>query len=203
MMIKKISWPWRIAAVMFGIMLMWLIYLMVRPYDEVALTIGASYEKARSGNTLQPAEVGHFWFGFVTRPAVLRFVDSQYGFITPAAKFLTVSYDDHGTVESTRMSPQVKILPLDESLVILFDLQNQLIKGGWQPFRVDVDPPFEDNKKTRTKIENCANPVSYWQAGDKYQATLDIRCFWKQSQPENIKRYLITLQVAPPFIDRD
>ncbi|QRX83106.1 flagellar biosynthesis sigma factor [Glaciimonas sp. PAMC28666] len=195
MTLKNISRRWRVVLVVIGIAIIYAAYIAIRPYDVVAVSIGGSYEKARLGNTLSPSEPGHYWGGFVTRPSVLRFVDSQYGFITPAAKFLSVSYDENGSVATVRISPQVKILSLDKALTIVFDLQDQFRKGGWLPFNVDTDPPFEKTEKMRSAIGQCSDPSSYWQAGDKYQILLNIRCFWIDEKPNEV-RYLITFSIS-------
>jgi hypothetical protein len=95
------------------------------------------------------------------------------------------------------MSPQVDTLPLDEAMAILIDLQNQFRHGGWRPFRVNRNPPIEDTPDTRATIRHCDSPTSYWLAENKYQASVDIRCFRSDDRPDD-ERYLITLDLGPP-----
>ncbi|MBC8720535.1 flagellar biosynthesis sigma factor [Paraburkholderia sp. 31.1] len=178
------------------------IYAVTRPADEVLLMIGEPYEQVRqqSRSTLPAAEPGANWGGVINRPARLRFTDPQYGFSTPVAKFMAVSYDEHGKVDSVRMSPQVTILPLDETMAIVLDLQEQLRRGGWRQILVEDSPPLEDTPTVRAKIRGCAAPTGYWQAGDKYQLGLNVRCFRTDSHPD-LERYLITLDVASPWLE--
>jgi hypothetical protein len=192
----------RTIGVILGIVLIWAIYTMTRPVDEIVLTIGESYEQVRqqSGDVLPAAEPDVNWAGYARRPAVLRFSDLQYGFVTPPAKFLVVNYGGRGKIISIGLSPQVETLPLDDALAIIIDLQNQLRKGGWRRMRTKADPPIEDTPAMRNMIRNNTSPTIYWQAGDKYQISLDIRRFRHDNRP-NDERYLITLDISSPLID--
>jgi hypothetical protein len=174
-------------------------YIAALPDDEVVLTIGESYDQVlqRSHSTLPIGEPG-FWGGFVKRPAKLRFTDPRYGFDTPAAKFFFVSVDRERKVSSVKLSPQVKTLPLDAAMDIIVDLQNQFRQSGWTSFRSELRRPIEDTPAMRAQIRRCADPTSVWQAEDKYQVMLDIRCFRHENRP-NDERYLITLDLGPPI----
>ncbi|WP_236002364.1 flagellar biosynthesis sigma factor [Paraburkholderia elongata] len=179
MVIRKLSWRWRATCVLLGFVAAWGVYATVRPVDEVVLTIGEPYEQVRqqSRSTLPPAEPNANWGGYVSRPARLRFNDPRYGFVTPAAKFLTVSYDRHGDVWSVTLSPQVETLPLDDTMAVLTDLQNQLRRGGWRLIRPADNPPITDTPAMRAKIRSRADPITYWLADNKYQIILDVRRF--------------------------
>lgn len=187
-----------------GCAVLWGIYAKTRPIDEVVLTLGETYENVRkqSRSTLPPAAPEIFWGGFVTRPAKLRFTAHGYGFVTPPAKFLYVGTDKFGKVESVTLSPQVQTLPLNASMAILMDLQNQFRQGGWKPFHSHDNRPIEDTEATRNAIRTCTAPTARWQADDKYQVSLNIRCFRMDDQP-NDERYLITLDLGPPVFDDD
>ncbi|MFM0716219.1 flagellar biosynthesis sigma factor [Paraburkholderia strydomiana] len=203
MAIRKLAWRWRAACAMIVFIAAWAIYSMARPADEVVLTIGEPYEQVRrqSRSTLPPAEPNTTWGGFVIRPARLRFSDPRYSFVTPAAKFLTVSYDEHGNVGSVTLSPQVETLPLDDTMAILTDLQNQLRRGGWRLIRATENPAMTDTPAMRAEIRSRADPITYWLADDKYQIILDVRRFIHENRP-NDERYLITLQLSgPPWIE--
>jgi hypothetical protein len=138
----------------------------------------------------------------VTRPAKLRFVDPQYGFVTPAAKFFVVSYNDQGNVDSLSLSPQVETLPLDEAMAILLDLQDQLRRGGWKPIRVTSHPPIENTPAMRALVRNNAAPQTFWLADDKYEVDLSIRRFHHDARPKD-ERYLITLDLSGPPLTED
>ncbi|WP_087691648.1 flagellar biosynthesis sigma factor [Pandoraea sp. PE-S2R-1] len=176
----------------------WFIYVIARPVDEVTLTIGEPYEHARqrSRSTLPPEVPGRGWFGHVTRPATLRFVDAQFGFVTPPAKFFAVMYDDHGKVSSLRLSPQVRTLLLDDAMAIVTDLQDQFERGGWRVQHYSGPHPRLDSPETRAAIEkNDDAPTTRWQADDKYQVSINIRSFGEETRPGKV-RYLITIALS-------
>jgi hypothetical protein len=202
--IGKLGWRWHAAFVTLGFASIWAIYSIARPYDQVTLTIGEPYENVRlqSHSTLPPAVPGMFRGGFVTRPAILRFSDPQYGFVTPAAKFLYVSADQRGIVWSVILSPQVETLPLDETMAVLADLQNQFRLGKWRSILLRSHPPIADTPAMRAKIRSGASPQAFWLASDKYQASLDVHRFVHENRP-NDERYLITLQLSGPPLRKD
>ncbi len=179
------------------------LYVKTRPVDEVLLTIGEPYEQVRqqSRSTLPPVEPGSNWGGVVTRPAKLRFTDPQFGLSIPPAKFLSVAYDADGRVSFVTLSPQVETLPLGEALAIVFDLQNQLRRGGWRQVRVKDNPALTDTPAVREKIRSgMGGPITYWIADDKYQVIIDIGRFVHENRPED-ERYLITLELSgPPYV---
>lgn len=199
MTIRKLRWRGRAACVILGLAAVWGTYVMTRPVDEVVLTIGESYEQVRehSRSTLPASEPGLFWGGYVSRPARFRFTDPQFGFVTPPAKFLFVGADEQRNVWSVTLSPQVETLPLDDTMAILLDLQDQLRRGGWQQIRVADDPPITDTPAMRAKIRARADPVTYWLADNKYQVILDVRRFVHENRPDD-ERYLITVQLSGP-----
>ncbi|MFM0718003.1 flagellar biosynthesis sigma factor [Paraburkholderia strydomiana] len=191
-----------LSCALIGCAIAWSIYAMTRPVDEVVLTLGEPYEQVRkqSHSTLPPVEPDTSWAGVLIRPAKLRFVDSRYGFVTPAAKFFMVPYDKNGNVGSLVLSPQVETLPLDESMVILTDLQNQFRRGGWEPFYSSTNRSIEDTQATRSAIRACNAPTTRWQADEKYQVSLNIRCFRTDDRPDD-ERYLITLDLGSPVFE--
>ncbi|MBV8156819.1 MAG: hypothetical protein JO278_04130 [Dyella sp.] len=97
------------------------------------------------------------------------------------------------------MSPQVKTLPLDGTMEIVIDLQNQLLRGGWTRFRVAHDPPIEDIPSARAAIRRCEAPSEFWEAGSKFQLMLNVRCFRTDEKPDD-ERYLITISLSTPWI---
>ena len=199
---KAIRWPAHLAFALIGCAAVWGIYTMMKPADEVVLTMGEPYEQVRkqSRSTLTAVEPGANWAGVIDRPARLRFVDPQFGFSTPAAKFMMVSYDEHGRISGVTMSPQIETLPLDQTMMVVTDLQAQLRRGGWHETLVTDHPPITDSPTVRARIRECAAPTGYWQAGDKYQISVNVRCFRSDDQP-NDERFLITVDVARPWLD--
>jgi hypothetical protein len=87
-------------------------------------------------------------------------------------------------------------------MTVVVDLQDQLRRGGWKPFREARSQPIEDTPAKRTEIRKCSAPTSYWQADTKYQVSLNIRCFRSEDRP-NDERDLITLDLGPPVFDDD
>lgn len=134
-----------------------------------------------------------------TSDARLRFADPQYGFVTPLARFFTVSFAD-GRVDGVRMSPQIEPLLLDDALRVVLDLQMQWIKGGWTPIRSKDDPPFADTAEWRASLQKCKSNATFWQASGKYQAQLNLNCFKDDKHPNEV-RYLITLEVSKPYAE--
>ena len=107
---------------------------------EIALMIGEPWEamRQRSSATIDPSIPGHYWGRLPKSDARLRFIDPQYGFRTPLARFFTVSFNKDESVSSVRMSPQAEPLLLDDALKVVLDLQEQWRQGGWTPIRVDA-----------------------------------------------------------------
>ncbi|MFP3517391.1 hypothetical protein SB766_14465 [Pseudomonas sp. SIMBA_077] len=164
---------------------------------EIALTPGEPWEdmRQRSSAAIDPAIPGHYWGRLPKSDARLHLIDPQYGFVTPLARFFTVSFDNE-RVSSIRMSPQIEPLLLDDTLKVVLDLQEQWRKGGWVPIRVYDDPPFADTPQWRAQLRNVnIGGTSYWQAGDKYQVMLVVNRFKDYRHPTE-ERYLITLELT-------
>ncbi|MBT0569015.1 flagellar biosynthesis sigma factor [Curvibacter sp. CHRR-16] len=166
---------------------------------EVALKLGEPWEdmRKRSSAKIDPTITDTSAFGIIEGDARMRFVDDQYGFVTPRAKFLTVSYDSQ-KVASVRMSPQVETLPLDEALKVVLDLQQQWERGGWTLGRNDGQSKIEDTPESREKIMSCMANPTFWRVPRLYQTQLDIACFDDGKHPGE-KRYLITLELSRPY----
>jgi hypothetical protein len=169
---------------------------------EIALVIGEPWEamRQRSSATIDPAIAGHFWGRLPRSDARLRFIDPQYGFVTPLARFFTVSFNSDESISGVRMSPQIEPLLLDDTLKIVLDLQEQWRQAGWKPIRVKDDPPFADTPQWRARLRDVnKSGTSYWQAGNQYQAMLVVGRFEDDKHPEE-ERYLITLALARPWV---
>jgi hypothetical protein len=164
---------------------------------EIALMIGEPWEamRQRSSAAIDPAIPGHYWGRLPKSDARLRFIDPQYGFVTPLARFFTVSFDDE-MVGNVRMSPQIEPLLLDDTLRIVLDLQEQWRQGGWTPIRAKDFPSFADTPQWRAQLRDVnKGGTAYWRAGDQYQVMLVVNRFRDDKRPTE-ERYLITLQLG-------
>ena len=160
--------------------------------------IGEPWEamRQRSTATIDPAIAGQYWGRLPRSDARLRFLHSQYGFVTPLARFFTVSFDNSALVRGVRISPQVEPLLLEDALEVVLDLQEQWRRGGWKPIR----PPIEGTAEWRARLRDVnQGGTTYWQAGDLYQVMLDVGRFRDDKRPKE-ERYLITLSTAKPWV---
>jgi hypothetical protein len=167
---------------------------------EIALLIGEPYEamRQRSSASIGPAIPGHSWFSVPKSDARLRFIDPQYGFVTPLARFFTVMFDNEH-IHGVRMSPQIEPLLLDDTLKVVLDLQEQWRNAGWTPIKVDYFPSFADTPEWRAQLRDVnKGGTSYWHAGTQYQVMLIVNRFRDQNRPTE-ERYLITLSLATPW----
>lgn len=169
---------------------------------EIALMLGEPWEamRQRSSAAIDPAIPDAYWGRLPKSDARLRFIDPQHGFVTPVARFFSITFDDE-KVGSIRMSPQIEPLLLDETLKVVLDLQEQWTQGGWMPIRVDYDPPFADTPEWRAQLRDVnKGGTSYWQADNKYQVMLVVNRFKDKKRPAE-ERYLIKLSLARPWVD--
>ena len=167
---------------------------------EIALMIGEPWEDMRQRSTaaIDPAIKGHYWGRLPKSDARLRFIDPKYGFVTPVARFFTVSFDDK-KVGNVRMSPQIEPLLLDDTLKVVLDLQEQWRLAGWTPTWVEDFPSFADTPQWRARLrDEYKVSKAYWRADDKYQVMLVVSRFKDDKHPTE-KRYLITLALAKPW----
>jgi hypothetical protein len=167
---------------------------------EIALEMGGTYEDMhkRSSASFSPLIRGHVWFGIPSTDARLRFIDPQYEFMTPQARFFTVTFDDN-VIISIRMSPQVEPLLLDDALKVALDLQDQWRKGGWRVAGAARYPPFADTPEWRAQLRDVnKGGKAYWKAGKKYQVTMYMNRFKYDKRPDE-ERYLITLSIGEPW----
>ena len=81
---------------------------------EIALLIGEPWEnmRKRSSAKIDPAIAGHFWGRLPKSDARLRFADPEYGFVTPLARYFTVTFNRDESTNGVHMSPQVEPLLL-------------------------------------------------------------------------------------------
>nr|WP_150654564.1 hypothetical protein [Pseudomonas fluorescens] len=171
---------------------------------EIVVEMGGTYENLlrNSSAPFSPEIRDRIWFGIPMTDARLRFVDPQFGFTTPAARFFTVNFDDY-VISGIRMSPQVEPLLIDDALKVVLDLQDQWREKGWVAKGLRNNPTIADTPEWRAYLsKGILSGRSYWQAGDKYQAMLILGRFEDYRNPTE-ERYLITLALAKPWTPFD
>lgn len=172
----------------------------------ITLGIGETYEYMEAHSTAPFSVWGRgsktVSGGIPKTDARLRFVDQQYGFETPLARYFTVTFVNNLVVDIS-MSPQIEPLLIDDAMKVVTDLQSQWCAKGWRPMGTQGDPTIADTPEWRAFVrQGVLSGVSYWQAGDKYQAMLSLARF-RDSRHLDQERYLITLDVAEPWIPFD
>lgn len=192
-----------ILSIVFGLTIIYLYHTFYSRVPEIALVIGEPYEemRQRSSAAIDPHIPGHAWYNIPKADARLRFIDPEYGFVTPPARFFTVMFDD-GIINSVRMSPQIEPLLYDDAIKIVLDLQDQWRKKGWILTQARGFPAFENTPEFHDNLRRMKSDTgtTYWQAGDNYQIMLNFRRF-KDDRHPNEERYLITLSIAKPWVD--
>ena len=171
---------------------------------EIALTIGEPWEDMRQRSSAHIGKIppNEIWFSMPATDASLRFVHAQYGFVTPLARFFTVGFKND-RVRNVRMSPQVEPLLLDDALKLVMDIEAQLVAGGWENIDPHSNPPFADTPEWRARLrDKYKGGTTYWQAGDEFQVMLVLLRFRDSKRPHE-ERYLLSLDLAAPWIPRD
>jgi len=199
----KMGWRRTSLGLLVVVMLSWAATHLFASDPEIALILGEPWEnmRQRSSATIGPAIPGHHWGRLPKSDARLRFIDPEFGFVTPSARFFTVSFDNKERISSIRMSPQVEPLLLDDALKVVLDLQEQWHQTGWIPIRAKFNPPIADTPQWRARLQDeNQGSTSYWHASDKYQVMLVVARFDDYRNPKE-ERYLITLQLATPWVD--
>ena len=170
---------------------------LLAPAKEIALIIGEPWKDMQARSTAEIGAVfeGRNWYRQPKQLSYLRFADPAHGFSTPTAKFFTVSFDENAKIRSVRMSPQVEPLPLQDTLNIVLNLQDQWRKTGWELDDAIENPPYEDNAEWRKAIEQCTAYSTYWRVKDLYSIAIAIGCFKDYRHPDE-KRYLITMSMG-------
>lgn len=204
--ISRRRWVWMIVCV--AVALAALRQLMQPLWSDpvITLRIGETYEYMEAHSTAPFSVWGRgsktVSGGIPKTDARLRFVDPQYGFETPLARFFTVTFVNNLTV-SIRMSPQIEPLLIDDAMKVVTDLQSQWCAKGWKPMGTQGDPTITDTPEWRAYLrQGVLSGRSFWQAGDRYQAMLILGRF-RDSRHLDQERYLITLAVAKPWIPFD
>ena len=170
---------------------------LLTPAKEIALIIGEPWKdmQARSTAEIGPVYEGRHWYRQPKQLSYMRFADPKHGFVTPPAKFFTVSFDDDASIRSVRMSPQVEPLPLQEALEIVLDLQNQWRKSEWELDEPEEFPAYDDTPVWHEALKRCGALSTHWNAGKLYQLMVVITCHEDKRYPDN-KGYLVTISMG-------
>ncbi|PHM49839.1 hypothetical protein [Xenorhabdus sp. KK7.4] len=177
-----------------SLVIVYLYHSFNSPEPEIALMIGEPYEdmRQRSSAEIDPHLPGQIWHNIPKTDARLRFIDPKYGFITPSARFLAVSFNEDGIIYSVRMSPQIEPLLYDDVIQIVLDLQEQWRKAGWVP----RSPPLANTSELRTQLRSMkCSETTNWRADDQYRIMMNLGCF-KDNRHPNEERYMITMEIA-------
>jgi hypothetical protein len=183
-----------ILSIVFGLTIIYLYHTFYSRVPEIALVIGEPYEemRQRSSAIIDPHLSGRIWHNVPKTDAHLRFIDPKYGFITPAARFLAVSFNEKGIIYSVRMSPQIEPLLYDDAIKIVLDLQEQWRKAGWIP----KSSPLANTPELRAQLHSLkCSETTNWRAGDQYRVMLNLGCFNDKKHPDE-ERYMITMEIA-------
>ncbi|WP_288108685.1 hypothetical protein [Limnobacter sp.] len=171
----------------------------------IELYIGEPWDEMQENSTAFIKNPADMLVGYESPeyPSQLFFDDKKFHFHTPKAKFFVVLFNEKKKVHSIRISPQMDLLPIDDILKIIVDIENQLKENGWFLVLPKENPAFENNQYWRNKILHARNGAStYWQAADKYQVAISVGGYddnnWK-----NEKRYLISMSIGKPWIMSD
>jgi len=166
---------------------------------QVVLTLGDSYEQVRrqSRSTLPKAHAFNYIDLSITRPATFRFSDPQYGFATPAGNYLSI-YAPDGRVSSLKLLPHLKALPLDETIALVLDLQNQLRRKGWVQMQTTGNPPVVDTPAVRDRIRRNQFSPTFWMAGDRYEVWIHVVRYLNGRRPAD-NHYMVMLDLGPPL----
>ena len=193
--LTQLGWRHWVVALAVVAFLGWAIELQSE--KEIALKFGEPWEdmRQRSSAAIGPTIPGHFAFSIPKSDARLRFIDPQYGFITPLARFFTINFNSDGLISGIRMSPQIEPLLLDDALNVVLDLQEQWRRQGWFVSDPESDPAIADTPEGRARVRGILGGRTFWQAGDKYQIMLNVNRFKDYRHPDE-ERYLISLELA-------
>ncbi|EPA99011.1 hypothetical protein D3C76_954630 [compost metagenome] len=200
-LLQRIGWRRGVLALAVAALLTLASIEVLSEEPEIALLIGEPWEdmRRRSSATIDPAIPGHFWGRLPKSDARLRFIDPQYGFITPLARYFTVTFNRDESINGVNMSPQIEPLLLDDTLKVVLDLQEQWRNAGWTPIRVKDFPSFADTPQWRAQLRDVnKGGKSYWHAGTQYQVMLVVNRFKDYRHPTE-ERYLIKLSLATPW----
>jgi hypothetical protein len=193
-------WRIRLAWSLAGIAALIVFYLTFLQYfadREIALIMGEPWDDMRRRSTAPIAQAlpGHYWGLSPETDARLRFVDEQYGFITPVGNFFIITFDNEKVVSAV-IYPQTQPLLIDDAFEVVLGIQQQFKSGGWFPIYSTDNPPFADTPEWRIKVRDAKNGQrTYWQAGEKYQAKLSFNRFKDNAHPDQ-ERYKIILNVS-------
>lgn len=167
-----------------------------QPFDEV---VGGSTFPVleKSGNPADYQDGGGFTI--VDKPSVIiRFNDPAHGFTLPPTKFAMIGYA-HSKVETIATSPMLEMLPFDEAVTILENLQNQFKSHGWEPWPGDGSKWFDFTPTGRKHLyrhmfESGWAEQASLRVPNKYAMTFRIKC--ANGCDDHKKPYLFLIDIG-------
>jgi hypothetical protein len=184
------------------ILALWATFALRSCYErEIVVEIGGTYQDMRKHSSARFNPLysgGGTWWGEAESNARLRFIDPQYGFVTPVGSRFTMGFKDN-IIGDVRISPHIEPLLLNDALAVVLDLQEQWRRAGWINKKQKTFLSFADTPQWRAQLRDVnKGGTTYWYAGDKYQATLEMDRFKDRKHPEE-ERYKIILSVGKPW----
>lgn len=195
------GWRFVLLAIIAVALLRWSIEIMQGDF-EIALTINEPWEqmRQRSFAAVGPVPSSAVWISKSRSGVRLRFIDPEFGFVTPLAREFRINAKSVQWVGRVRLSPQMKPLSLDEALIVVSDLHAQLRKKCWVEAKVMNDPPIADTLQWRTWFHSRTEyATSFWLAADKYQLAIDLEP-WGMRTHKTDPLYRIVLTVDEPYL---
>lgn len=209
---RKFTWGLSIVAFL---ALAFFINFEFRATDTISLHIGKPYEDVirdstfpvKSKTVLRPTTPpveDSTWF---TSPVIVKFDDTQHGFILPPTKFGAVGYNS-GKVTTITTSPMLETLPFDQLIPLLDQLQEQLKTAYWAP--KDDNEDFGWIKTSNDAERNTLQNLLFDHAvtamlliPHKYGMSLIVKCYARCSErnPKTAK-YLIDVSIGKDFYNR-
>jgi len=165
----------------------WAIYRSPEP-ALLSFRVGQTFEEVVEGSTypvlersILPAEhPRQFGATYVTSPAVIiHFNDPRYGFTLPPTKFAALTYVRNRAM-TLSTSPMLEMLPFDDAVIVLEDLQRQFQAGGWRLFDADGSIWFDFTPEGKRRLlthllEHDMKTVSLY-VSKKYAMTFRLWC---------------------------
>jgi hypothetical protein len=138
---------------------------------------------------------------WVTEPAVIiRFNDPVHGFTLPPTKFAVLGYM-HNKAATLATSPMLEKMPFDEAVAVLENLQDQLKKGGWEPWTGNDSKWFDFTPDGKRRLyaemfEGGGMESAELRVPNKYAMTFRLWCAAKCATREPPYLFLIDIGIT-------
>jgi hypothetical protein len=184
-----------------------LIYSLSLP-KTLSVHIGKSYEQVTKDSSfpvedktvIYPGSPPHPSSLWISSPVVITFDDPKHGFSLPATLFGAVGFDNW-KVSNITTSPMLEVLPFDQMIVVLDQLQGQLNKAGWIEWNAETNPWVKtsteaDRKQLQAELFDHV-VVAVLQVPHKYSLALNVKCYARcDKRDPSTAKYLIDVSVG-------